>query len=280
MYKIKESGRQIQAKLCEEKNVVHLTFPILEQAGLRHGFSTRLGGVSEGIFSSMNLSFTRGDKEEHVRENYRRMGEALGFDPNRLVFSDQVHETRIYDVREEDAGRGIIKERVIGIDGLATDIAGIPMVTFYADCVPLIFYDPVRKAVAMAHSGWRGTVARIGQKMAEHLKEHYHCCIEDILVVVGPSICQDCYEISEDVASEFETEFGKKAELFLVNNQNGKYHLDLWKANEVVLLEAGIQKDNLSISGICTCCNKELLFSHRASQGKRGNLGAFVMLDE
>ena len=264
----------------EREGVPFLQFPLLKQfesQGLIHGFSTRLGGVSTGDTSSMNLSFSRGDKEENVRENYRRIGKAIGFEPEKLVFSDQIHEDTIYIVKKEDAGKGFVTPKLLGNDGLLTKERGIPLVTFYADCVPLFFYDPVEQVIGMAHSGWRGTVLRIGAKMVKAMEEHYGSKAENVYVVIAPSICQECYEISEDVALEFQKEF-EDAERFLKDDHNGKYHLDLWRVNELLLKEAGILNEHLVITDLCTCCNKDVLFSHRASHGKRGNLAGFMML--
>ena len=263
-----------QSTILHEGNVPYLTFRKLDQAGVRHGFSTRMGGVSEGMFSALNLSYNRGDKKEAVDENFRRISEAIGFDHTKLVFSNQIHETRIHKVTKEDCGK-VMKD----MDGLATNEPGIPLYTGYADCVPLFFYDPVEKAAALAHSGWRGTVGRIGAKMVQFLESEYGSKKENIIAAIGPSICRSCYEVSEDVADEFKKELtGHDAKEFLDDKGNGKYQLDLWKANEIILTEAGIRPENLDITDICTCCNPDLLFSHRASHGKRGNLAAFIVL--
>lgn len=279
--KIKYKNQSHSTRLVTIHDVPYFTFPLLEKEGVIHGFSTRFGGVSEGHFSSMNLSFSRGDREESVRENYERMGRAIGFSPERLVFSDQIHESSIHKVTKVDMGKGYTSPKLLGNDGLVTNEKGIPLVTFYADCVPIFFYDPKKKVIGMAHSGWRGTVARIGAKMVQTMKDSYGSKEEDILAVIAPSICQDCYEISEDVAKEFQKEFAEFEEKsYLRDDHNGKYHLDLWKVNELLLLKAGIQKENLAVTDVCTCCNPDLLFSHRASQGKRGNLAGFMMLSE
>lgn len=266
-------------KLVTKGEVTYVTFPLLQKEGLIHGFSTRLGGVSKGYFSSMNLSFQRGDREEDVRENYKRIGEAIGFSPKNLVFSDQIHEDTIYSVTKDDCGKGYTKELLKGNDGLVTNERQVPLVTFYADCVPIFFYDPVKEVIGMAHSGWRGTVKRIGCKMLSKMQTEYGSKVEDILVVIAPSICKDCYEISEDVANEFKKEMKEiSTELYLEEKGNGKYQLDLWKVNEEMLLRAGVQREHLAVTDLCTCCNPELFFSHRASEGKRGNLAGFMML--
>lgn len=260
--------------VLHQGDVPYLTFKKLDEAGVTHGFSTREGGVSEGIYASMNLSYNRGDKKEAVDENFRRIGQAIGFDSEKLVFSNQIHQTGIHKVTNDDCGNVMTN-----MDGLVTNVKGIPLYTGYADCVPLFFYDPSKEVVAMAHSGWRGTVGRIGAKMVGVMESDYGCDREDIIAAVGPSICKECYEVSEDVAKIFQEEFKEcSSDKYLEEKGGGKYQLDLWKVNEMILLEAGILKKHLDVTDICTCCNHDYLFSHRASHGKRGNLGAFIVL--
>lgn len=266
--------------LHEVEGVPFLAFDKLTKAGVKHGFSTRLGGVSKEHLYSMNLSFSRGDEPENVFENYKRIGNAIGFKPEQLVFSDQQHETVIRKVSKMDAGKGITKERDYDcVDGLVTDEEGLCLATFYADCVPLFFYDPVKKVIGMAHSGWRGTVGRIGRCMIEKMQAEYGSNPSDIICAIGPSICKECYEVSQDVYDAFAVDFSNEelVQMFR-DDHNGKYHLDLWKTNEIILLSAGIQPEHLDMTDICTCCNPELLYSHRASKGMRGNLAGFMML--
>ena len=268
-----------QLKNGEQLPLFH--YPLLDETGIvRHCFTTRYGGVSEGMFSTLNLSFTRGDVKESVEENYRRIAEAMGTDCAHLVCSDQTHTTNIRVVTEADAGKGIIRPRdYTDIDGLITNVPNLALVTFYADCVPLYFVDPVHHAIGLSHSGWRGTVARMGKCTLDAMHREYGTEAADVYCAIGPSICQDCYEVSEDVAVQFEQVFSGHETEILINKGNGKYQLDLWKANEIVLLEAGVKPEHLAVTDVCTCCNPELLFSHRASHGKRGNLGAFLCLN-
>ncbi len=249
---------------------------------IKHGFSTRLGGVSEGIFSSMNLGYGRGDKDENVLENFHRMGNALGIRVESMVHSKQTHTTNVMIVNEEHMGNGVLRPNSLeDIDGLVTNVPGVCLVTSYADCVPLYLVDPVNKVIGLSHSGWRGTVNKIGSETIRLMKEEFDCKPEDIIVAIGPSICQSCYEVSEDVINEFKNAFTADnwCELFY-KKDNGKYQLDLWKSNELIFLEAGISKDHISITNICTCCNSEILFSHRASHGERGNLAAFLAMNQ
>ncbi len=282
MVTVKRKTGKAEVKQNQSGTLEYITFPMLEETGIvRHLFSTRLGGVSKGIFSSMNLSYTRGDDKEAVDENYRRIAEALGCEVSDIVCSDQTHTTNIRVVKENDKGKGIlIPKDYTDVDGLITNIPGIVLATFYADCVPLFFIDTRNRAIGLSHSGWRGTAGRMGARTIEAMGKEYGTRPEDITAAIGPSICQDCYEVSEDVAEVFQKEFQEsgQCEKLLMNKGNGKYQLDLWEANRMVLTQAGVLPDKIQVTDICTCCNPDYLFSHRASNGKRGNLGAFLGL--
>lgn len=280
---IKRNGQKKGMLQQEKDGVEYLTFPAFSESGVvNHLFSTRIGGVSEGIFSSMNLSFTRGDKKEAVLENYKRIAGVLGCAPEDFVCSDQTHTTNIRLVTKEDGGKGIvIPKDYTDIDGLITNEQGIVLVTFYADCVPLYFVDIKNQAVGLAHSGWKGTVHRMGKEMVHTMGKAFGTRPEDLLVAIGPSICQACYEVSRDVAEQFMMEFPEKDvqnEILYETIPGEKYQLNLQRANAIILEECGIPKEQISVTDICTCCNPEYLFSHRASQGKRGNLAAFLGL--
>ena len=261
--------------------VVCLTFPILEQLpGIVHGFSTRLGGVSQGDVGTMNLSFSRESSRQNVEENYRRLAKAIGYEPERLVCSRQTHTTNVRVVTEEDCGIGFCRSgEYDNIDGLVTNVPGIPLMTFYADCVPLLLADPVHRAIGCAHSGWRGTAANMGKAALEVMKREYGTEAKDVITAIGPSICQDCYEVSEDVIDQFREVYHRKIwpDLFY-EKQNGKFQLNLWEACRQNFLMAGVLPEHISLPDLCTCCNPKFLFSHRASRGNRGNLAAVVML--
>jgi len=278
-----DGGSRVPCRNCakvgkDRTEMEYLTFPLLEESGLvKHLFTTRLGGVSRGEFSSMNLSFTRGDREEAVAANYGRVAEVLGCHVEDMVASHQTHTTNIRKVTAEDKGKGIVRARDYeDVDGLLTDVPGIVLVTYYADCVPLYFVDPVRRCIGLAHSGWRGTVGKMGACMVDAMAQHFGSRAEDILAAIGPSICRDCYEVSEEVAVQFLDAVG--SEVITLGRQPGKYQIDLWLANEKILLQAGILRQHIAVTDICTCHNSSYLFSHRASGGKRGNMGAFLML--
>lgn len=278
---IKYKDQQQVLTMVERKGVPYLSFPLLERIGMvQHGFSTRLGGVSTGIFDSMNLSFVRGDREEAVQENYTRISAAIGIEKKNIVCSKQTHTTHVMGVGSEHAGNGVLYENQLeDIDGMITNVPGLCLTTFYADCVPLYFVDPVKKVIGLSHSGWKGTVGKIGAVTIQKMKAEYGCHSEDIYAAVGPSICQDCYEVSEDVIEAFKSAYQESEwEALFYKKENRKYQLNLWKANEIILLENGILPEHIAVTNVCTCCNPELLFSHRASQGRRGNLGAFLAL--
>ncbi len=264
-----------------EVSVPYLSFPLLEQTGLvRHGFSTKLGGVSKGEFASMNFGVSRGDEPACVLENFRRMGQALHVKPERMVLSFQTHTVNIRRVTEEDEGKGVVRERgYTDVDGLITDVPGLCLVTLYADCVPLYFLDPVKKAIGLSHSGWKGTAAQMGRRTVEEMRRAFDSNPEDILACIGPSICKDCYEVGPEVAEAFQKAFAPELSARMLEaKENGKYQLDLWEANRQILLGAGILPEHLAVTDICTMCNSQWLFSHRATGGRRGNLGAFLCI--
>ena len=271
IYKNKEN-------IFDEKQVgevLYLSYPLLEKTGIvKHGFSTRIGGVSEGIYSSMNLSFTRGDDENAVRENYRRMAKALDVKEDGFVLAAQTHTTNVHKVTLDNRG-----EKLRDVDGLITDVPGLCLVTSYADCVPLYFLDPVHRAIGHSHSGWRGTVGKIGKETLRKMQVEYGTDPKDVIAAIGPSICQDCYEVSEDVIDQFKEAFDSKYwdDLFY-QKENKKYQLNLWKANEIIMLEAGVRRENIAVTNVCTSCNSDVLYSHRASKGQRGGLAAFMAL--
>lgn len=261
--------------------VLYLSYPLLKNTGfIKHGFSTRIGGVSEGVWKSMNLSFSRGDDADAVRENFKRMSQSIGVEVESLVFAMQTHTTNVRKVTRKDRGKGIIVPLDYqDVDGLITDEPGVCLTTFYADCVPLFFVDPVHKAIGLSHSGWRGTVGKIGQETLRKMGEEYGTKAEDVIAAIGPSICQECYEVSEDVINKFKEAFDEKywSDLFY-QKKNKKFQLNLWKANEIILRTSGVLEENIAVTNVCTNCNSDVLFSHRATNGMRGSLAAFMAI--
>lgn len=267
--------------IVKKNELVYITFPSLCVDGVKHGFSTRLGGVSEGIFSSMNLSFSRGDDEEAVLKNYKIICCALGVDYKKCVLSKQTHTTNIRIVSADDIGKGIVKERDFdNVDGLITNIPGVTLVTQYADCVGLLFYDPIKRVIAASHAGWRGTVGEIGRKTVEKMQEHFGSDPRNILAAVAPSIGKCCFEVDKPVYDEFVKLQNIDLEKIIECKEGGKYNIDLWECNRQILINAGILPQNISVTDLCTKCHPDVFFSHRATGGKRGNLAAFICLDE
>lgn len=273
--KIKYKNKEHVFDIREKDGVPYLSYPMLEQTGLvRHGFSTRLGGVSTGVWASMNISTTRGDDPAAIAENRKRIASAIGVDEKKMVYTCQTHTTNVAVVTEEDFGASIPET-----DGMITNVPGLCLVTFYADCVPLYFLDPVKKVIGLSHSGWRGTVNKMAHATVNRMQEAFGTNPADIIAAVGPSICQDCYEVSEDVISRFRENYREEYwESLYYRKENGKYQLDLWRANEINLLEAGIRREHMAVTNVCTCCNPEVLFSHRITGTDRGNLSAFLAL--
>ena len=272
------------------------SFPILDQFPfLVNAFSTRQGGVSKGAAGSMNLSLARevamnmNLTEEQCRENFlenhRRFAGAVGFPYESMVFSNQTHTDNIRVLQDIDRGNGITRPNEFNdVDGMMTDITGQALMTFYADCVPLLIVDPVHHAIAAVHSGWRGTIKGIGTKAVQMMHAVYGSAPKDLVAAIGPSICMDCFEVSQNVAEAFCEKYDSSLHSVLVrrgrltNTGEQKYHVDLQRACMENFLLAGMKKERISLPDLCTSCNVDYLFSHRASHGKRGNEAAVLML--
>ena len=262
-------------------DLLYYSFPSLDGLeGVRHGFSTRLGGVSEGIFASMNLSFTRGDDDAAVRENFDRFCAAIGVNTQDVVISAQTHTANVKIVTAADRGRGVTREKeYTDVDGLITNEPGVVLCTQYADCVPLFFADPVRRVVATSHAGWRGTAAGIAAVTVERMGEAYGCRPEDILVGIGPSIGHCCFEVDMPVYEAF-CQVPVFGEGCFTADGGDKYHIDLWEVNRRWLLKAGIAAEHLTVTDLCTRCHPDLFWSHRKTGNERGSLAAFIALAE
>lgn len=265
-------------------SIEYLSFKSLDELGcVTDVFTTRRGGVSSGYHSSMNLAFTNGDDPDKVEENYRLIAPVIGVGVDHIVRTHQTHTTNVVKVTKDmvyDDGQ-LHDQGYTDVDGLICDIPGVALATFYADCVPLYFVDPVRNAIGLSHSGWRGTVAGMAGATVRAMHDAYGSDPADIYAAIGPSISKDNYEVSEEVAEAFRQAFGDDAERVCEPGRApGKYQLDLWEANRIMMLRAGISEDHIEVAGICTYDNSDWLFSHRASGGKRGNMAAFLALKE
>lgn len=274
----KESGSTTRINF--NNGVPYISYRILDDIPwLKNAVSTRLGGVSKGYLASMNLGFNRGDLDENVIRNHEIFANVIGVNPKNIVTGNQTHTTNVKVVTKDDCGKGIYRDRNYkDIDGLITNEKGIVLATYYADCVPLLIVDTKNKAIGLSHSGWRGTVGKIGKVTIEKMGELYGTKPEDIVACIGPSICQKCYEISEEVAVQFKEAFPDNIKEILIDIGNGKYQLDLWECNRINFKEAGVLPENIKVTDICTCHNTDVLFSHRGHNGKRGNLGAFLSI--
>ena len=268
-----------------EQSLPLIESPLLQGfSGLRHGFSTRKGGVSKEHLSSLNFGFSLGDDRENVIENFRIMGTALGGQAEDFVLTKQTHSVNVRRVGRDDRGKGIFRERdYTDVDALMTNEEGVILTAFSADCVPILIYDKGQRVIASCHSGWRGTHGRILAEVIKAMEEEFSSKPEEIYIAIGPSICKSCYEVSSDVGEAFLEAFpilDDKSASPVERVSKEKFHIDLWELNRIIALECFIPPENISISGYCTMENPELFFSHRYSQGKRGVQGSFICLQK
>ncbi len=265
-------------RLHREGERQYLTLPAFDgYPELAHLFTTRHGGVSTGCTSSWNFGARTLDSEENIRRNYEILARTLGITADRLVVSDQTHTTNIRVVTEDDAGKGVIRPKdYADIDGLITDVRGLAIVTGHADCNAVFFYDPTKQVIGLAHSGWRGTLAGISKVMVRKMADCYGCRAEHMITGLGPALCQDCFEVDEDVAMEF---FARDERFREFSYQKGqKYYIDLKQIIRYDLLSEGILEEHFHDMNLCTKCRRDMLFSHRGHHGKRGIMAAAMML--
>lgn len=246
--------------------------------GVAHGFSTREGGVSEGIFASLNLGFCRGDDREKVLENYRRFTSAINVDYEGLVLSNQVHGDIVRTVTTADKGKGIHSKGDYEADGLITDVPGICLTIFGADCLPILLYDPVRRVIAAVHAGWRGTVNGIAAKAVDKMVQIYGSRPENVLAAIGPGISMCCFETDEDVPNAVTEAFGACALKHIQFQENGKFHVDLKGLNALRLEKTGLLPEHIAVSTVCTMCQHDRFWSHRYTHGERGSQAAMLQL--
>lgn len=256
----------------EKNGVGYYTIKEFDETGLCvNCFTTRRGGVSKGCFESMNLRLSSGDSRDNVLENYRIIAQTLGVDEHSFVLSKQVHKTDVRIVGKEDCGNGLFREnRFDSADALVTAEKGVALVTFYADCVPVYFLDKARGVIALAHSGWRGTRAEIAAKTLRQMRQSFGTAAEDVLCAIGSSIGRCCFEVGDEVAAEFDEKY--------VDRSGKKPHIDLQKCISDSLCRAGVERGNITVSGICTRCSCDEFYSHRAMGNARGTMAAILML--
>lgn len=244
-------------------------------SGAVHCFSTRLGGVSQGHLSTLNLGLHRGDDPAHVLENYRILGDAVGFSPADTVCGHQRHTDLIHVVTEENRGEGLLREHDRICDGQITDRPGVALVTFSADCTPILLFDPVRRAVGAVHAGWRGTASGIAAKAVEAMARTYGCDPANIRAAIGPCIGKCCFETDGDVPQAMLMALGGNA-LPAITRQGEKYHVDLKFLNALWLSRAGVGQ--VDISPDCTACHTDRYWSHRRMGDARGSMAGIIML--
>lgn len=244
--------------------------------GVPHCFTTRMGGVSGGHLASLNIAMHRGDEPENVAENYRILGEALGFDPKNVVMTRQIHSDTVRRVGLADCG-GLDHRNYPECDALITNEPGAALVVFTADCTPLLFFDPVTGAVGAAHAGWRGTAADIAGKTVRAMCDAYGCDPKNIRAAVGPNIGACCFETDADVPQAMISAFGEAAQAF-IRQVGEKYYVNLKEINALALRRAGVAR--IDISTACTACESRRFWSHRVTRGHRGSQGAIIVCKE
>lgn len=247
-----------------------------ESIAVPHCFTTRYGGVSTGTQESLNLAVGRGDSMENVEKNIHILADALGFDPDRLVLTRQTHSDIVRAVTEQDA-RGLCHRDYPECDALVTNVPGVALMVFTADCTPVLLYDPVTGAVGAAHAGWRGTVQAIAAKTVEAMVKNYGCKPENIRAAIGPNIAQCHFETNTDVPDALRAAFGEAVDVY-IEKRGGKYFPDLKAINAFVLRRCGVRR--IELSDACTYCQSSRFWSHRVTKGERGSQGAVIVCKE
>ena len=244
---------------------------------VRHAFTTKYGGVSTGHCESLNLGFSRGDEEASVRENYRRLAEALGVDEKRFTLTRQIHETEVSVVGEEQVGMGLHRPMAWRSDAIVTALPDTPLCGFYADCVVTLLYDPATHTAGVAHAGWRGMAGGILPKTVEVMVARLGARRESLIAVLGPSIRQECFETDADVPEAMERLLGVAVRPY-IREKGAKFHVDLQGIGVKLLRDAGLAPENVIDSGLCTMCHSDEFWSHRATRGVRGVQGGVICL--
>lgn len=263
----------------EQNGVVWYTADgITAVGGTVHGFSTRLGGVSRPPFDSLNLGLRRGDDPACVEENYRRFCAALGAKLENTVFSAQVHGDTIRTVTGADRGHGLSYADGWQSDGLVTNVPGIALMVFSADCVPILLFDPAAKAVGAVHAGWRGTALGTVERAVERMTALYGSRPEDIRAAIGPSIGPCCFQTHDDVPSAMRAALGDAARPYLSPLPGGKYRVDLKGINRLRLLRSGVREEHIEVSPLCTACRPGEFWSHRVLGEGRGSMAGLIQL--
>lgn len=259
------------------KSFESVEYLIAENISVPHGFTTRVGGVSKGHLSSLNLGMHRGDDPENVRENYRRLAQAVGFAPEKLVLANQTHSDIVRVVTDRDCLGSLSHRDYPECDGLVTNTPGVVLMVFSADCTPILLQDPVTGAVGAVHAGWRGTAAGIVKNAVEKMVSAFGCKAENIRAAIGPNIGPCCFETDADVPEAMVSALGEEAMPF-IRPRGEKFYLDLKQINALWLRHSGVT--DISVSRHCTACSPDLFWSHRVTKGKRGSQGGIIVRKE
>ncbi|MBS6475437.1 MAG: peptidoglycan editing factor PgeF [Clostridiales bacterium] len=244
---------------------------------ITHAFSTRGGGVSTGECDSLNLSWKRRDSEENVKENHRRLAQAMGILPENYAFVQLTHSDSVIVLNETHRNNGRWwKEIPVGYDASITNCRNVALMARTADCNTVLLYDPVQKAIGAVHGGWKGTLNGVAYNAVKAMEQAYGCKSESIIAAVGPSICGECFLVHEDVAGQFQERYG--CGVYDRAVQDGRFSVDLWQCTLDHLARAGIAQEHMTIARECTCCNAEMFFSHRRQKGKTGIMLAVIQL--
>ena len=248
-----------------------------EGISVPHCFTTRLGGVSKGYLSSLNIGLHRGDDPENVRQNFQILADALDIVPEDFVLTKQIHSDIVRKVGRADRGQHMVEGASPECDALITNEPGVALVIFTADCTPILLYDPVTGAVGAAHAGWRGTAADIAGKTARAMCREFGCDPQNIRAAIGPNIGPCCFQTDGEVPEAMIAAFGEEAAAY-IRREGEKFYLDLKKINALALKRAGVQQ--IEISCDCTMCQPERFWSHRVHGPQRGSQGAIIVCKE
>lgn len=247
---------------------------------IEHFVSTRTGGFSEFPYHSLNLGLHVGDDPDKVMKNRRRLAEAIGIPLNQFTIARQIHSGNVRVVSDELRGRGSTDQEnaIDDADAMVTDTPGICLIVLVADCVPMLFFDPMRRAVGVAHAGWRGTLKSIAANTVMTMEEAFGSSPANIMVGIGPSIGPCCYRVGPEVISQVKSVFQSSNDYIANESKDGGGFFDLWKANLEGLLHAGIERKNIEIAERCTCHEPDIFYSYRNQRGDTGRFAAGIML--
>ncbi|MBK5252161.1 MAG: peptidoglycan editing factor PgeF [Peptostreptococcaceae bacterium] len=242
---------------------------------LNHCVTTRKGGFSKKPFDGLNMGLFTEDSRESILMNYKKVADDFGYDLENAVFTNQVHGDKIAVIDESFRGEDFwMGKRTIEADGLITNIQRKPLIAFFADCAGIFIADPVHKAIGISHAGWKGTAKEIGRKTIEAMARSFGTKAPDCIAAVGPSIGPCCFEVEKDVAEVFLKLYGES--VVLMSENPGRRKVDLWEANRLGLIRAGVRDENIEISGLCTYCRNDLFYSHRGDNGRTGRTAGIM----